>query len=55
LVTLPVFGISPESAWHWQTRRHRTGTHIHLDAGINPLDLGSVSLTLARHIPPPKP
>ena len=25
-----------------------SGAHIHLDAGINPLDLGSASLMLAR-------
>jgi hypothetical protein len=31
------------------------GAHIHLDAGINPLDLGSASLMLARHTSPPKP
>ncbi|RIW40806.1 hypothetical protein D3H59_28135 [Micromonospora endophytica] len=28
------------------------GAHIHLDAGINPLDLGSASLMLARHTTP---
>jgi hypothetical protein len=31
------------------------GAHIHVDAGINPLDLGSASLMLARHTSPPKP
>jgi hypothetical protein len=31
------------------------GAHIHLDPGINPLNLCSVSLTLARHTSPPKP
>jgi hypothetical protein len=29
--------------------------HIHLDPGINPLDLGSASLMLARHTSPPNP
>jgi len=31
------------------------GAHIHLDAGINPLDLGSASLMLARHRWPSTP
>ncbi|MGW3607901.1 Imm32 family immunity protein [Micromonospora sp. NPDC005161] len=31
------------------------GAHIHLDPGINPLDLGSASLMLARHTAPSKP
>ncbi|GAA0918723.1 hypothetical protein GCM10009558_029630 [Virgisporangium aurantiacum] len=31
------------------------GAHIHLDAGINPLDHGSASLMLARHSLPPTP
>lgn len=29
--------------------RAPAGAHIHLDPGINPLDLGSASLMLARH------
>jgi hypothetical protein len=29
--------------------RAADGAHIHLDAGINPLDRGSASLMLARH------
>ncbi len=31
------------------------GAHIHLDSGINPLDLGSASLMLARHTAPSTP
>lgn len=31
------------------------GAHIHLDPGINPVDLGSASLTLARHTSPLRP
>jgi hypothetical protein len=31
------------------------GAHIHLDPGINPLDLGSASLMLARQTSPSMP
>ena len=31
------------------------GAHIHLDPGINPLDLDSAALMLARHAAPSRP
>lgn len=42
-------------AWAMADPGAPDGAHIHLDAGIDPLDLGSASLMLARHRWPSTP